>query len=118
MAEGGLRRDPTIRRPVAELDGPGSNAEHRVLAPAVQLLYKSSAPRDKDEADFRAVREVLGDRERTWLSESLSVTSPSHPWLAHLKADRCRTPDGATRERAWPAGLDHRSLPVPEVGTG
>ena len=39
------RRDTRIRRPIAELDGPASNAEHRVLSPDIQLLYKSADPR-------------------------------------------------------------------------
>jgi len=77
-------RDPRIRRPLAELDGPSSNAERRVLAPDIQLLYKSTDPREKDEADFRAMRGRLNTSEQNWLSDSLSVVSPLHPWLSVL----------------------------------
>jgi hypothetical protein len=79
------RRDSRIRRPVAELDGPASNADHRVLSPDVQLLYKSLNPRAKDEADFRAIVEHLNSSQRRWLSESLTVITPVHAWLAVLE---------------------------------
>lgn len=84
--EGGwvYRRDQRIRRPVAELDGPASNSERRVLSPDVQLLYKSADPRAKDEADFQAAVEHLDPSQRRWLKESLAVASPLHPWLTCL----------------------------------
>lgn len=78
------RRDPRIRRPISELDGPASNSDHRVLSPDVQLLYKSLDPRAKDEADFQAVLQYLDSSQRCWLRESLTVTAPAHPWLAVL----------------------------------
>lgn len=78
------RRDTRIRRPVADLGGPASNAEHRVLSPEVQLLYKSADPREKDEADFQALLADLGASQRRWLREALAVASPLHPWLARL----------------------------------
>lgn len=78
------RRDSRIRRPVAELDGPASNSDHRVLTPDVQLLYKSLNPRAKDEADFQSVRQYLDSSQRRWLRESLAVIAPVHPWLAVL----------------------------------
>jgi len=78
------RRDTRIRRPVAELDGPASSIEHRVLSPEVQLLYKSAHPREKDHADFDAVVGYLDASQRRWLRESLLVVSPRHPWLSRL----------------------------------
>ena len=78
------RRDPRIRRPISELDGPASNSDHRVLSPDVQLPYKSLDPRAKDEADFQAVLQYLDSSQRCWLRESLTVTAPAHPWLAVL----------------------------------
>ncbi len=75
------RRDARIRRPVAELDGPASNGEHRVLSPEVQLLYKSASVRPKDEA-FQAMLGHLRSSQRSWLRQSL--TSPRHPWLPFL----------------------------------
>lgn len=78
------RRDQRIRRPVAELDGPASNSERRVLSPDVQLLYKSAEPRAKDESDFHAAVEHLDPPQRRWLTKSLAVASPLHPWLTFL----------------------------------
>lgn len=78
------RRDPRDRRPVNTLDEPASNAQHRVLSPDVQLLYKSAGPRDKDDADFMAVVDNLSSAQRRWLWDSLTLVSPSHPWLAVL----------------------------------
>jgi hypothetical protein len=78
------RRDPRIRRPVAELDGPASDAGRRVLAPEVQMLQKSEKPRPKDEADLLVVRQHLDPDRREWLATALSVASPGHPWLGSL----------------------------------
>ncbi len=78
------RRDARVRRPVVDLDGPASNSDRRVLAPEIQLLYKSARPREKDEADFQAALEVLDGARRGWLRDSLSVVAPLHQWLAHL----------------------------------
>lgn len=78
------RRDSRIRRPVAELDGPASNAERRVLSPDVQLLYKSTNPRAKDEADCEAVLDGLNLSQRHWLKESMTIVAPLHPWLSRL----------------------------------
>ena len=80
------RRDASIRRPVAELDGPASDTERGVLSPDIQLLYKSAAPRAKDEADFEAALAVLDASQRRWLRNSLAVATPGHPWLTRLAA--------------------------------
>lgn len=79
-----FRRDARVQRPVEELDGPASDDARRVLAPEVQLLYKSRTPRPKDEADFLAVREYLDADRRQWLVRSLRLVSPSHHWLLAL----------------------------------
>ncbi len=84
-----FRRDPRVRRPIDSLAGPASRPGLPVLAPEVQLLYKSGAGREpvrrpKDEADFDALLPVL-DRERLdWLREAIALTSPGHPWLERL----------------------------------
>jgi hypothetical protein len=78
------RRDPRIQRPLDELDVQASTSERRVLAPEIQLLQKSKAPRPKDEADFLAVRAQLSDEQREWLEQSLGLVSPTHHWLARL----------------------------------
>lgn len=58
------RRDPRVRRPVASLGG-----DH-VLAPEVQLLYKSKDPRPQDVADRALVLPLLGAEARAWLAAS------------------------------------------------
>lgn len=71
------RRDPRVRRPLRDLG-------ERVLAPEVQLLYKSTAPRPVDEADLAALLPVLDAEQREWLAGALRLTAPAHPWLARL----------------------------------
>jgi hypothetical protein len=78
------RRDGRIQRLVAELDGGACDGTPRVLSPEVQLLQKSKSPRDKDEADFLAVRDLLRPDQREWLARALALTSPDHPWRARL----------------------------------
>lgn len=78
------RRDPRIRRALVHLDGPASTAQRRVLAPEVQLLYKSKTRRPKDDADFELCLPSLSDRQRRWLSDVLHLTSPGHAWLPQL----------------------------------
>jgi hypothetical protein len=78
------RRDPSIRRDM--------NAAIRwreripYLAPEIVLLYKSTAPRLTDEADFRAVAGALSSEQRAWLSGAIAVSSSSHPWRLALEA--------------------------------
>jgi hypothetical protein len=74
------RRDHSIRRPVQSLAGRASSASLLVLAPDIQLLYKSKGLRDKDVADFQAVRPYLSAEERNWLRTALDIVAPGHPW--------------------------------------
>ena len=78
------RRDSRIRRPVAELCGPASAPGRPVLAPEVQLLYKSRALRPKDVEDFSVLAGVLDEGRRNWLRQALSTVSPGHAWLDRL----------------------------------
>jgi hypothetical protein len=75
------RRDHRIHRPVSSLAAPSSNVGRRVLAPEVRLLYKSHAPRPKDEADFHQVVDALDRGARNWLRAALSLVEPGHAWL-------------------------------------
>ena len=75
-----FRRDHRIRRPVSSLFGRASRPGLPVLAPEVQLLYKSGspgakdAPRDKDAYDLARALPHLALDERNWLLEALRVT--------------------------------------------
>lgn len=77
------RREPSIRRPLTEVV---KRTPHGLpyLAPEVQLLYKSSAPRDRDEADFRQTWPLLDLAARVWLAAAIEAVNPRHPWLRVL----------------------------------
>ncbi len=85
-----FRRDPRIRRPVTSLAGPASRPGLPVLAPEVQLLYKSgvggggSGPRPKDELDRDHLGPLLDDQQRAWLVGALTLIEPGHPWVSRL----------------------------------
>lgn len=78
------RRDSRIRRPVAGLHGPASTADRPVLAPEVQLLYKSRGLRPQDVEDFHRVVGSLDGAQRSWLRDALSTVDPEHDWLSSL----------------------------------
>jgi len=79
-----FRLDDRITRPLADLSGPGSTTAVQVLAPEIQLLYKSKGLRSKDQADFDTVLPALDATRRDWLRSALAVVSPLHPWLDAL----------------------------------
>ena len=79
------RRDPRVRRAWRTLSGPASTLQRSVLAPEVQLLYRSMDPPTKDEADFAHIAEVLDSSRRSWLIEALQLTAATHPWIEHLR---------------------------------
>jgi len=80
------RRDARIRRAWRTLSGPASSPQRGVLAPEVQLLYKSTTPRAKDEADFAQFAVELDSSQRIWLIEALQLTDGTHPWIDRLRA--------------------------------
>ena len=79
-----FRRDRRIRRPIQSLTGRASRIGCAVLAPDVQLLYKSRGLREKDVADLRAVLPCLLAAERDWLRTALETVAPRHPWIPEL----------------------------------
>lgn len=85
------RREPSITLPWADavvtIDGVP------VLNPAAQLLWKSTAPAPKDDADLGAVLPRLSVADRDWLHGSIVRAHPSSPWLAAGLLDR-RPNDG------------------------
>jgi hypothetical protein len=80
------RRDRRVRRPLATLAGPASAAGLPVLAPEVQLLYKSTGLRAKDQEDFDRFEPLLSDAEAGWLLGALALAEPAHPWTPRLAA--------------------------------
>ncbi|YCK40441.1 nucleotidyltransferase domain-containing protein [Actinomadura sp. ATCC 39365] len=91
------RRDPRIRRPLTDLTIMRNGFRH--LAPEVQLLYKSTAPRPKDEIDFETVLPLLDDSRRHWLAAALRTEHTTHPWLTrlHRPAPTAPAPDAPPR---------------------
>ncbi|MGG0669964.1 nucleotidyltransferase domain-containing protein [Sporosarcina koreensis] len=78
-----FRRDPTITFPSSTLfliseDG------IPYLHPVVVLLYKAKNPREKDHADFLAVKDLLSTEDRRWLCNALKIHVPGHPWISEL----------------------------------
>lgn len=78
-----FRRDARIRGPrdsmILWVDG------LPVLAPEIQLLYKSKLPnRPKDERDFHHALPRLEAGKRTWLAACLVLLYGDHPWLPLL----------------------------------
>jgi hypothetical protein len=78
-----FRRDQSIGGPLEELTTV-SPSGIPVLAPEIQLLYKSGTPRPKDEADFAGILPMLESRRVARLLELLMAYRPEHPWLEML----------------------------------
>ena len=78
-----FRRAHSIRRSLSSLTRVNASGI-RYLAPEVQLLYKAKAVRPRDQADFDRVVPRLDTVARSWLCDSLALTSPGHSWLTLL----------------------------------
>jgi aminoglycoside-2''-adenylyltransferase len=78
------RRDRRVRRPLSSLSGRASTPGLPVLAPEVQLLYKSTYRRQKDETDLERIGPLLTTDETAWLRGALRTAAPGHPWLRWL----------------------------------
>ncbi|WP_147918084.1 nucleotidyltransferase domain-containing protein [Ruania zhangjianzhongii] len=50
--------------------------------PAVQLLWKSARPVDKDDEDRAAILPVLTRTDRRWLTDAIERAHPQSPWLS------------------------------------
>jgi hypothetical protein len=78
-----FRRDPRVRRPLAEAIElrPGGIS---YLAPEIVLLFKAKFPKEKDEADLALTLPTLTRERITWLRNALELVHPGHEWLARL----------------------------------
>jgi hypothetical protein len=76
------RRFPAIclewKRAVVEVDG------IRVIAPELQLLWKSKMPVEKDQADLAAVFPHLDASAQEWLARAIATAHPISPWAIGL----------------------------------
>ncbi len=77
------RRNAAVTKPLGEIRR-AAGANLFFLCPEIVLLYKSKAPRERDETDFAAALPRLDRSSRVWLEHALSVCHENHPWLARL----------------------------------
>jgi hypothetical protein len=78
------RRNKNIRGTKSEF-GWTADDGLQVIAPEIQLLYKSRSPRDKDTQDFTNCLAVFGKDQKEKLRKMLILDSgESHPWLGAL----------------------------------
>ncbi|MCM3744459.1 hypothetical protein M3193_09910 [Sporosarcina luteola] len=78
-----FRRDMTITFPSSTLFLISTEGIP-YLHPAIVVLYKAINPREKDQADFHAVKDLLSDKDRQWLCSALEIHVPGHPWISEL----------------------------------
>lgn len=76
------RRDRRIRGAIDTLTVKKNGMP--LLAPEVQLLFKSRGHRPKDKRDFHRALPLLDDYRRQWLIDALTVSDPNNPWLSKL----------------------------------
>jgi hypothetical protein len=84
------RREPRIRRPMSTVVRQSPEGLP-YLAPEIQLLYKSKAPRERDELDFSHTCRRLAPEARRWLRDALELVKPDHQWIAPLAHSGART---------------------------
>jgi hypothetical protein len=78
-----FRRDPRVRRPLAEAIA-FSPETIPYLAPEIVLLFKAKAPTEKDEADLAVALPILTRHQIEWLRNALEIVHPKHHWTARL----------------------------------
>jgi hypothetical protein len=78
------RRERSIRRSMSEVVRKTAD-RLPYLAPEIQLLYKSKAPRARDEVDFAAIWPLLDSDARSWLHDAITRVNPYHQWLPLLR---------------------------------
>ncbi len=75
-----FRRDNEISVPRSRLTRSTSSGVH-YCAPEVQLLFKSKKRRPKDDADMVRCLHRLDADQRSWLSDALGRSEPTHAWI-------------------------------------
>ncbi len=78
-----FKRDESIRRNLKSISIKSKDGIS-LLAPEIQLLYKSKSLRAKDQQDFENALKAMSDDQKTWLKEAFKVYKEGHLWLNHL----------------------------------
>jgi hypothetical protein len=78
-----FRRDPRIRRPLAEaIEFSPDGIPY--LVPEIVLLFKAKSPKEKDEADLALTLPTLTPKRIAWLRNALQIVHPKHEWIGRL----------------------------------
>lgn len=81
-----FKRDEAIRRSLSSVTVKTPEGLS-LLAPEIQLLYKSKSLREKDQSDFENALPALSLGQKNWLKDSLiRVYSGKHSWLKCLES--------------------------------
>ncbi len=78
-----FRRDPRVTRSLDEVRV-NTRSGIPVVAPEVQLLYIAASTELKNEHDFKVARPALTVAAAEWLSRSVALAFPEHPWRLAL----------------------------------
>lgn len=79
-----FRRDPTITFSGSSLFVMTKEGIP-YLHPTIVLLYKAKSAREKDHADFHAVKHLLSKGDQHWLCKALETHVPNHTWISQLQ---------------------------------
>jgi hypothetical protein len=78
------RRDHRVRLDKNKF-GIVTSLEEAIIAPEIQLLFKSSSKEQKDEVDFNNCLPKLSSRQKKWLKDNMSIIyNNSHSWIERL----------------------------------
>jgi hypothetical protein len=83
------RREQRIRRSISTVVRQSPDGLP-YLVPEIQLLYKSKAPRMRDDEDFAQTWPLLAADARRWLHDALEIVSPDHRWMSVLRSSNTR----------------------------
>jgi hypothetical protein len=77
-----FRHHESVRRPLEEVGDERDGVPF--FRPEIVLIYKSSEPSPKNDADFAAVAPHLSPDGSLWLRTALERCDEHHPWIGQL----------------------------------
>lgn len=77
------RREPSLRRPYAEVVRRTPDGIPYQL-PEIGLLFKAKHVREHDVHDFLGALPLMDAAQRDWLAEAIALVHPGHRWLDRL----------------------------------
>ena len=91
-----FRHNDAVTRPLDEIGAERDGVPF--LRPEIVLLYKSSEPSPKNQADFAAVRDQLSPSGTAWLRRALEAWDSQHPWVPQLAQPQSPGEGGLQRD--------------------